>query len=740
MGQTIITPKTGGYTYFNTGHIRTSDKTMFIGNYGSGNNSDHSVYRAGFAFSGFDISNKKVTGITLSLYCTKHTYTSPHTYRAVISNTIDYNNYTNAKTLCDVVGSDEITTKQTGIALNTLAIGETSIELNYISCFSSVNFSNDFYLYLVPDNADNVYNINSTQQVVFNVQSGSTQIVPTLTIDWEYLASDFTCNSVATVGENYQISITAYNTAYSHKAFFYVNNESSPCITWDDIAAGITQKTKTIDTSIASKFSSSQTLPGKIILKTYNVTEEIGQKEKNITFSLNNADNATMPDGEIELTGIPSGAAYINNTMWTCKLTMYASKIANSSIKITSWTLYRVKIKKNTVTDEDEIETREIIQARTGISTDKIIGISVNCSSVSDAGVYKWLLEITNSLNIIRTVTTNEVTVAKTQAYQSAIVFEDVGIYRTNSSGIPAAEGTFYKLSGSVKTTREITYLKVDGTVITAAKNKTNFNLNDINHTFIGNNSLTTTKNVVIEVSTGKETKSTTVILQSANYMLYFKKGGEALGIGKAVEWGKNLVDVGWNMVISKSVIEGDTEADMLSLRRMSDSSDNYIKFQYNTGSYITSLWGVGYDTNKHFVISNESNNIQILQAEQVSQVEQIGSTKIRSIDLMMEIEVAKKDLNGNITRQPQFLFKRMTGNTADATLTLSFPTVNNTIVSDTILTKKLADNLYAASSTFANYLTISAASSTYFEKNKIIYSSTAPTTVTPGAIWLQPI
>lgn len=608
MGQTVITATE--CIYFNTSHIVKTDKYMYLGctNF----NNSTAVQRCGMSFSslksmGVDLNSVKITKMTLSFNCKDDKYNKARTYSIVISHDVNYSSGFSATELVNATKNGDSLMIQPEFQLSTINEGTNNIDLNYSEYFSNLKDDKTIFLYFVFLGTDAIQIQNDKGHYLsiwgaVDTTNGGT--LPTLTIEWEYLASSFSCNDIVSVGGNgeYTITIQASNIAYNHRVNFYVNGNYA---TYWTASAGQASVSNEIPLSKYGQYftGSTTSLPGKIVLITYDGGTEVGQKEKTVTFQLNNT-SPLNPTGSITIIQSPATAAETETTTWTCTLIINSSDDPTSTgSKLKNWTLYRKR---------DGASTNEIIKSGESIEA-KITVDNVFCSSVTVAGTYYWQLVITNSFGRTATISTfklgsntdlqSSIYVKKksTQVVEDPIRFVNLGIVRTDSSGNASAEGTYYELSGTVITTSAIKSITAGNSTINFnTTNIMSYDLSKFSAQDSGTTDLTTLVNVSITVTLKSGlTKTQSINLPLPAYLLFFKKGGGALGIGTSINNTEiNLLKVGWDTLIQGS-------GDCSGLLKLSAPHQQKSTVQFLSQSLEKPVWEIGVNTGLGFFIRN---------------------------------------------------------------------------------------------------------------------------------------
>ena len=731
MGQTVIKVLTGetyGSAHWNSSQIGNSTKTS-ADQFGW----DGGVQRPAMTFpslasQGIDFNKVEITGLTLNLNNVKGTYKGSETFLVAISNTVNYNTYGNSGGRLKTA-VESITTKETNIGkLSNFKIGVNNVSLNYNN-FKGVIENDIFFVYL---NYDNPNGVNANSGCLY-IGGSDTANYATLTVDWEYLSSSFTADSIVTMGENYSITLNLNNTSYTHKALFQVDSRTYD--TWD-FAAGVATKTQKVNDAVLEAIPiTTDRVSGSLIVITYNNGAELGRESKTITFIIPRK-APYIPSGTFTLTSSDGDKAYADRTTWTFELNLKADDAVLSSATLQSWHVYRRDAQGNSYGDwYENITGNKRTYTATGTSP-----------SVSKESTYTWYAEATNSRGVTVSIGQAEVVIGE-HTYERPIKFIDVSAYRTDINGNEKAEGTYYKLRGTITATSKINSIVIDG--YTYYPNSTSYDLSNVSQKAVGTSDLTASKNISITVNATGASITQTIVLLSAAYMLYFKKGGGALGVGKVVnDADNNLMDVGWKTRISYA----DSES-ILNLNSLTSNVENSILFSVN-GNY---LWKIGYNNDNAFVIQNNNYTNPLLTLGMFDNKITIrndnwrmifGSDNIMFYNGNKEYELSNQMGSGRLITNSINTDFTITKNAARIFLrnsTVSTETQGEILTVGNGLMFRNAD-VSSPGSLYDEYVfpsrTSGTAAKTYtvYTTKNIIYNSSQPTTASTGDIWLQPI
>lgn len=732
MGQTVIKVLTGetyGSAHWNSSQIGNATKTS-ADQFGW----DGGVQRPAMTFpslasQGIDFNKVEITGLTLNLNNVKGTYKGSETFLVAISNTVNYNTYGNSGGRLKTA-VEGITTKETNIGkLSNFKIGVNNVSLNYNN-FKGIIENDIFFVYL---NYDNPNGVNKNSGCLY-FGGSDTANYATLTVDWEYLSSSFTADSIVTMGENYSITLNLNNTSYTHKALFQVNSQTYD--TWD-FAASVATKTQKVDDAVLDAIPiTTDRVSGSLIVITYNNGAELGRESKTVTFIIPRK-APYIPSGTFTLTSSDGDKAYADRTTWTFELNLKADDAVLSSATLQSWHVYRRDAQGNSYGDwYENITGNKRTYTATGTSP-----------SVSKESTYTWYAEATNSRGVTVSIGQAQAVIGE-QTYERPIKFIDVSAYRTDINGNEKAEGTYYKLRGTITATSIINSIVIDG--YTYYPNSTSYDLSNVSQKAVGTSDLTASKNISITVNATGASITQTIVLLSAAYMLYFKKGGGALGVGKVVnDADNNLMDVGWKTRISYA----DSES-ILNLNSLTSNVENSILFSVN-GNY---LWKIGYNNDSAFVIQNNYYTNPPLTLGMFDNKITIRNDNWRMIfgsDNIMfyhkngnEYELSKDTGSGRLITNSINTDFTITKNAARIVLrnsTVSTETQGEILTIGSGLRFRNADvanpgSLYDEYIFPSRVSNTSAETYTIYTTKNIIYNSSQPTTASTGDIWLQPI
>lgn len=731
MGTTTIKTKTGpnvgGSIYFNTSKIaHAGATTMYLGDY-------NGAQRMGMMFpslssqlqaGGVDAGKIKITGITLVLYRNGGNATDTTPFYVKMSNDINYLDYGNdGGRLVSAVNA--IATTETKGAINSLITGENRVSLS-VDIFSSIILTKDFYVYVGSTNP----NIKAGR---VDIAGSDTANAPTIIVEWVYSTSSFSADGVITLGENYNIKLSTSNTSYTHKALFQVNSQTYD--TWD-FAAGVATKTQKVDDAVLDAIPiTTDRVSGSLIVITYSNGAELGRESKTVTFIIPRK-APYIPSGTFTLTSSDGDKAYADRTTWTFSLSLKADDAALSSATLQSWHVYRRDAQGNSYGDwYENITGNKRTYTATGTSP-----------SVSKESTYTWYAEATNSRGVTVSIGQAQAVIGE-QTYERPIKFIDVSAYRTDINGNEKAEGTYYKLRGTITATSIINSIVIDG--YTYYPNSTSYDLSNVSQKAVGTSDLTASKNISITVNATGASITQTIVLLSAAYMLYFKKGGGALGVGKVVDNAdNNLMDVGWKTRISYADSEG-----ILNLNTLTSNVENSILFSVN-GSY---RWKIGYNSDNAFVIQNNYYTNPLITMGFGDNKITIRNNSWRMIfggDNIMfyngnkEYELSNQMNSGRLITNSINTDFTITKNAARIFLrnsTVSTETQGEILTIGSGLRFRNADvanpgllyDEYIFPSRVSN---TSAETYTIYTTKNIIYNRSQPTTASTGDIWLQPI
>lgn len=739
MGQTTLKAKIGyregGSISYTASSVRHSgNERIYFGDY-------NGQQRVGITFpslisqlqaDGEDINKIRITGITLNLYRNGGNITDTSNYYIAISNEVNYLSFGNdGGSLNNAVNA--ILTKEEKGPMNGIVTGANAISINGIDTFKDIISNNEFYLYM--------YSASPTVKAGYAQIAGSDVAnAPTITVDWIYTTSSFTSDNLVTIGHNYKITLNISNSSYTHKAIFQINNQTYD--TWDFKAGESTIEKPVDDACIDAIPITTDRIGGTLTIITYASGAELGRTSKSITFLIPK-ESPFLPIGELTLEQLPEDTeAYVDRTYWNFTLKGYADGHDMSSATVTNWHVYR----RNTFNDNYG-------DWSSSIDGEETFTVNKTSPSVSAEGTYTWYAEITNSRGFTAQVATKSVTIGET-SYVKPISFNNINAYRTDSSGVEKAEGTYYKLSGVITATALISSVIIDGTVY--YPNSTSYDLSNVPVTYTGTTDLTATKNIHIVVILSSDTKDThDVTLLSAAYMLYFKKGGGALGIGKATE-ASNLLDIGWKTAISCS---GSTDG-VLALVG-GDTTENSMGFCLK--AYNFPLWKMGYDTSYNFFLKDcihSTANVVSIAYDSTNKItlKSNGWTVTFNSDSIMFTSGSGDDQKQYSISNLSESGRLLTGSTFEKDVWIKrsdaprlFLSTGSGIQAEVLTTGKGLQFRNSVASNYGIYYDEyvfpptstsldTANTHTIYTSRNIIFNRTQPSNPIPGTIWLQPV
>lgn len=748
MGQTTLKAKIGyregGSISYTASSVRHSgNERIYFGDY-------NGQQRVGITFpslasqlltDGEDINKIRITGITLNLYRNGGNITDTSNYYIAISNQINYLSYGNdGGAINDAVNAIE--TKELKGPMNGIVTGANAIAINGIDTFKDIISNNEFYLYM--------YSASPAVQAGYAQIAGSDVAnAPTITVDWIYTTSSFTSDNVVNIGKNYRITLNISNSSYTHKAVFQINNQTYD--TWD-FSAGVPTIEKPVDDACIDAIPiTTDRIGGTLTIITYASGAELGRTSKSITFLIPK-ESPFLPIGELTLEQLPEDTeAYVDRTYWNFTLKGYADGHDMSSATVTNWHVYR----RNTFNDNygdwsSSIDTRTFIAKGTS-------------PSVSTEGTYTWYAEITNSRGFTAQVATQSVTIGEV-SYEKPIKFNNIKAYRTDSSGTEKAEGTYYKLSGIITANdiiKSVTIYednKPEGTACNLPSNITSYDLSNIPAKETGTTDLTASKSITIAVVLNNgATDRQVVTLLSAAYMLYFKKGGNALGIGKVTDK-DNLLDIGWKTAITCSgstnevlALVGSTETEVsMGFGWSNDLLKWKMGYEYNEGVYTFFLKEGPLSYTDIVSITDSSTNNKIT-------LKSNGWTVTFNSDSILFTSGEKQYSLSNLSESGRLL----TGSTFDKDVWIKysgtgaaprlFLSTGSGIQAEVLTTGQGLQFRNSVASNYGSYYDeyvfpptsaslTSANTHTIYTSRNIIFNRTQPSNPIPGTIWLQPV
>lgn len=745
MGQTTLKAKIGyregGSISYTASSVRHSgNERIYFGDY-------NGQQRVGITFpslasqlqiNGEDINKIRITRITLNLYRNGGNITDTSNYYIAISNEVNYLSFGNdGGSLNNAVNA--IVTKEEKGPMNGIVSGANAIAINSIDTFKDIISNNEFYLYM--------YSASPAVQAGYAQIAGSDVAnAPTITVDWIYTTSSFTSDNVVTIGKNYKITLNISNSSYTHKAIFQINNQTYD--TWD-FSAGVPTIEKPVDDACIDAIPiTTDRVGGTLTIITYASGAELGRTSKAITFLIPK-DKPFLPTGTLTLKQLPEGdtEAYVDRTSWNFTLVGYADGHDMSSATVTNWHVYR----RNAFNDNYGDWSSSIDGKETFTASDA-------SPSVSAEGTYTWYAEITNSRGFTAQVATESVTIGEV-SYDKPIKFNNIKAYRTDSSGTEKAEGTYYKLSGIITANDVIKLVTIydgiseNGT--TYYPNSTSYDLSNIPAKETGTTDLTASKSITIAVVLNNgATDRQVVTLLSAAYMLYFKKGGNALGIGKVTDK-DNLLDIGWKTAITCSgstnevlALVGSIETEVsMGFGWSNDLLKWKMGYEYNEGVYTFFLKeGPLSYTDIVSITDSNTNNKMTLNSN--------GWTVTFNSDSILFTNGTKQYSISNLSESGRLL----TGSTFEKDVWIKrndaprlFLSTGSGIQAEVLTTGNGLQFRNSVASNYGSYYdeyifpptsaSLNTANThTIYTSRNIIFNRTQPSNPIPGTIWLQPV
>lgn len=743
MGQTTLKAKIGyqkgGSISYTTTSVRHSgNERIYFGDY-------NGQQRIGITFpslasqlqiDGEDINKIRITGITLNLYRSGGNITDTSNYYIAISNEVNYLSFGNdGESLNNAVNAIE--TKELKGPMNGIVTGANAITISGIDMFKDIISNNEFYLYMY--SASPLVKAGHAQIAGSDVANA-----PTITVDWIYTTSSFTSNNIVTIGKDYKITLNISNSSYRHEAVFKINDKI--CDTWFFGAGTSVLEQQVSDDCFKAIPITTDRISGTLTVITYSSGTELGSTSKTITFLIPK-DKPFLPTGTLTLEQLPeSTEAYVDRTYWNFTLKGSADEKDTSSATVTNWHVYR----RNAFNDSYGDWSSSIS------SSEKTFTASDTSPSVSAEGTYTWYAEITNSRGFTAQVKSVEVTIGNV-SYDKPIKFNNIKAYRTDSSGTEKAEGTWYKLSGVITANdiiKSVTIYednKPTGTACDLPPNITSYDLSNIPAKETGTTDLTASKSITIAVVLNNgATDRQVVTLLSAAYMLYFKKGGNALGIGKVTDK-NNLLDIGWKTAITCS---GSTDG----VLALVGSTETEVSMGFGWADNLFK-WKMGFDSQYSFFLKeclNSSDNVISITDGPINKItlKSNGWTVTFNSDSILFTSGEKQYSISNLSESGRLL----TGSTFEKDVWIKrsdaprlFLSTGSGIQAEVLTT---GNGLQFRNSVASNYGAYydeyvfpptsksldTANTHTIYTSRNIIFNRTQPSNPIPGTIWLQPV
>lgn len=516
--------------------------------------------RCGVKFNLNGLANKTITKATLRLYYERGG--APfNVFDLAASNTLDFTTYGS--------GSGETLVNDSNAISNRRALGITTDLVGWrdvnVTDMISQMYSNKVCFYILIK--DNFYD---TQKGFLRFSGAAKETCPQLILEWRENASTFTTNKdVVVIGSNgdFKVTIKAADGSYKHRIYFALGSKNTPWPSASTYYTGGGTFTSEITKDYANQLPNSTSGTGTVKVVTYDSSgKELGTVAKNVSYSVPNSD-AFRPtiDGSYIVSN-PTGTNYANYTTWNSGVTTpsakYGARVVETKISLVNQASGAVTFSASGTTSLNNIYT-----------------------PAQAAGTYTWEIKITDSRGFS---TTKNVLTSVVKAY-TPIYISGLSITRTNQNGDANVEGVYYKLGGTANSSHNITSVKIDGTTVVSNTGVKSYSFSNISPRAT-NQTASYAKTITVSVSDGIKTISQNITLPSAQYILYFKKGGTALGIGKAADTTSDgWLDIGWNTAITNT----SSGVGMLKLNSPA-TSECSIRFYPSKINNVEQMWAIG--------------------------------------------------------------------------------------------------------------------------------------------------
>lgn len=369
--------------------------------------------------------------------------------------------------------------------------------------------------------------------------AGLTSVTMTITYT-ERMAPGTASN--ATLGTSNFITFTHLGTGFKYQARWELGSLSTTrpsASTFNDGSSG--SISYTIPTSWGSQFPTSFSKVGKVTLITFDSAgNKIGEDSHSITYS---CPNTAEPTGSFSQEDVN----VYKNSSGTKKLLAGLSK---KNVTLIGSSSYGAQVEAKIVIKKDN----QILKT----SSDKT-GVVLTNYLLESAGTYTVEQTITDSRGLSTTLTNSTWTVVQGPN------FSNIKIERANSSGTAQDNGTYLQLSGTLSNstdeisvkctwndnnaTKKTDTLKALGT---ATKTKYLSSVAVFSADFSSDIQILIKSNIYVDSNNNNVVYSIPGLkMSSANYLLHFKQGGKAIGIGSAAGVEDKTVTFGWQAIFN---------------------------------------------------------------------------------------------------------------------------------------------------------------------------------------------
>ena len=516
--------------------------------------------RCGVKFNLSGLTNKTITKATLRLYYERGG--APFdVFDLAASNTLDFTTYGSGSGQTLINDSNAISNRR-ALGIITDLVGWRDVD---VTDMISQMYSNKVCFYILIK--DNFFD---TEKGFLRFSGVAKETRPQLTLEWRENASTFTTNKdVVVIGSNgdFKVTINAADGSYKHRVYFALGSNDMPWPSTSAYYTGGGTFTGEIVKEYANQLPNSTSGTGTVRVVTYDSSgNELGTVTKNVSYSVPNSDAFRPTIDGLYIVNNPNGTNYANYTTWNSGVTAPSAK-------------YGARVVETKISLINQANGAVVFSASGTTSLNNIY------TPAQAAGTYTWEIKITDSRGF--STIKNDLT-SVVEAY-TPIYISGLSITRTDANGDASVEGVYYKLGGSANSSHNITSVKIDGTTVASNTGVKSYSFSNISPQAT-NQTASYAKTITISVSDGIKTISQNITLPSAQYILYFKKGGTALGIGKAADTTPDgWLDIGWNTAITN------TSSGYGMLRLSSPAtSECSIYFYPSKINNVEQLWAIG--------------------------------------------------------------------------------------------------------------------------------------------------
>lgn len=353
----------------------------------------------------------------------------------------------------------------------------------------------------------------------------------------------------AILGESNSITFTALGSGFKYKALWTLGEKSFISTDFNTVTSGPTSLSYTIPASWGAQFPSSMSKVGTVALITYNSSgTEVGRQSYNITYS---CPSSYVPTINISYNDTSGEPIYYSDSSLTKQVIL--QNLSKKDIKFTCSNLYgtscRYSIK---ITNSNNVN----LGSWSGTESSK----TINSVTFSQSGTITIIAQVTDG----RAKTNNK---SITLSVTALPTFKKTpSIVRANEDGTEYVAGIYLKLIGTLSNVTDGIKLTVNpafsDTTTSETIRKRGTTTSVTSH--LSTKTISTDKkyNVTVTILSNKYYDKNGLIsynvslsnsISSASYLLHFKDGGKAIGIGSAA--GKdNTVSFGWKGVFNQGL------------------------------------------------------------------------------------------------------------------------------------------------------------------------------------------